>query len=230
MAAELPSRLLPQLPAIYREEGSDGDLARLLRPFEEMLFWGSGEASQRLPGVEGELGALPALFAPLGGADANTPPAMTPERFLPWLATWLAFIPHALVEPERLRHVVAGIVPLYGKRGTRVYLERLVMLCFDEVEAVKIDEHENAGLSVGASRLGVDSLLAEDRPFWFRVDVDVRPVATSQGRPAAAARFERRLRAIIDFAKPAHTAYNLRVHTRADAVAAGSRGKASTVE
>jgi len=230
MGREEPSRLLRQLPAIYREDGSDGDLARLLRPLEELFFWGSGEPSERLPAVEAALGLLPAVFAPLGSTDGNTQPSRTLDRFLPWLATWLAFVPHALVEPERLRHVVAGIVPLYGRRGTRAYLERLIRLCFDEIEDVKVDEHENACLRVGSSRIGVDSLLAEDRPFWFRVDVDLRATPAGPSRPAASARFERRLRAIIDFAKPAHTAYNLRVHARADAVAAGPRGQASTVE
>ena len=74
MARDMPGRLLRHLPAIYREGGGDGELALLLRPFEELLFVQTGEASERLPGIEAALGALPALFAPLGTADGQPQP------------------------------------------------------------------------------------------------------------------------------------------------------------
>ena len=219
------SRLLDHLPAIYREGGEQADLARLLRAFEELLFTGWQAPGDGFGGIERELQDLPALFAPLGLGDLpddEARSARTPDRFLPWLATWLAFAPHALVSRERLRHVVAGIVPLYGRRGTRAYLETLLPLCFDEIASVRIDEGEMTGLRLGASTLGVDSVLAEERPFWF--SVDIIPAAPLRRGPAASARFEQRLRAIIDFAKPAHTAYELKL--RLDhAEAAGGPGE-----
>jgi phage tail-like protein len=221
------SRLLEHLPAIYRGEDTGDELRTLLGVFEAFLFDGEGQGPMRLEGIARRLAALPGLFAPLGreieddaepgasagqgnGHEPDEEDDRTPRRFLPWLASWLAFSPRGLFEPERLRRVVAGIVPLYGRRGTRVYLEALLTLCFEEIAAVRIDEHEHVGLRVGLSRVGVDSLLAEERPFWFRVDIDLRRDLAA--RPAASARFEEQVRAVIEFAKPAHTAYELRMH------------------
>jgi phage tail-like protein len=217
MNARPGNRLLALLPAIYRSDDAGDDLLPLLRVFEEFLFDGHVDAQIRTDGIERRLKAVPTLFAPHGldGDNAGAQESeegRTPERFLPWLASWLAFTPRDLFEPERLRHVVAGIVPLYGRRGTRVYLEALLTLCFEEIAAVQIDEREQVGLRVGLSRLGVDSLLARERPFWFGVDIELRRDAMAAVRPTAAMRFEQQVRAVIDFAKPAHTAYELRMH------------------
>ena len=227
MAASTRTRLLDQLPAIYRSGGPDDDLPALLRVFEELLFTGHEDAQVVLPGIERQLLAVPSLFAPLGlddkaqGRSREAGPR-TPERFVPWLAAWLAFAPHPLFEPERLRRIVAGIVPLHGRRGTRSYLEQLLRLCFEEIANVHVDEQDQTGLRVGRSKLGLDSLLAEERPFWFSVDIDVRGDGTAQAWSTGAMRFEQRVRAIIDFAKPAHTAYELRLHGGgADAVGPG---------
>lgn len=198
----MTTRLVDNLPAIYR--GSE-PVRGLLAAFEELLFTGHRDAKVELTGIENALRALPSLFAPLGldaGNDASPP---TPARFLPWIASWLAFTPHGLFEPEQLRRIVAGIVPLYGCRGTRAYMKQLLELCFDDVAQVRVDERDLTGLCLGRSRIGIDTLLAEERPFWFSVDVRV-------GSSARAAQLEPRLRAVIDFAKPAHTVYDLRVH------------------
>jgi phage tail-like protein len=224
-------RLLDMLPALYRGggdagDGGDaaaGDLPALLDAFEALFFDdGAADAGPaRLPGIAARLDAVPALFAPLGldPADpAGDPGAVdrTPEHFLPWLASWLAFTPRDLFEPRRLRRVVAGIVPLYGRRGTRAYLEALLALCFEEIAGVRIDERGRAGLRVGASRLGIDSLLAEEQPFRFDVDVELRPVRDAAPTGAPPARLEEQVRAVIDFAKPAHTVYELRLHAARD--------------
>jgi len=191
-----PARLLGHLPAVFRAADTSGDLRRLLAAFEAVLF---GEGDPARPGIEEQVDAIPRYFAPLPG------PAETacPDRFLPWLAQWLAFAPHALFSPPELRRIVAGIVPLYGWRGTRVYLERLLALCFEDIDAVAIDESPGAGLRLGQARIGVDSLLGTDTPFRFRVVLGLR------GDAPAGAAFEARVRAIIDFARPAHTAYEL---------------------
>lgn len=228
MAARAPTRLLDHLPAIYRSGDPGDDLPALLRVFEEFFFVGHRQAHIQVHGIERQLDAVPALFAPLGLDDDAHGPShdaerRTPERFVPWLATWLSFAPHHLFEPERLRHIVAGIVPLYGKRGTRAYLEELLKLCFDEIAAVHVDEQAEAGLRIGSSTLGVDSLLAEERPFWFSVDIHLSRDGMAPAASTGAMRLEQRVRAIIDFAKPAHTAYELRVRrANADAAAAAS--------
>lgn len=193
------ARLIDHLPAIYR--GSE-HLDELLSVFDELLFGEDAEAP--LPAIEYELRNLPRVFAPLGadGDSRSNDGPRTPTRFLPWLASWLAFAPHRLFEPEELRRIVAGIVPLYGRRGTRAYLEQLLALCFDEVAQVQVEERLD-GFCLGRSRIGVDTWLSEERPFWFSVDVRVR------GGAPAATRLEQRVRAVIEFAKPAHTTYDL---------------------
>lgn len=194
------TQLIDHLPGIYRDSDA---LRELLSVFDELLFSGQPGAQAAVPGIERELLGLPALFAPLGMDDGEAS-ARTPTQFLPWLASWLAFTPHRVLEPEQLRRVVAGIVPMYGRRGTRAYLEQLLALCFDDVAQVRVGERLQ-GLRLGHSQIGVDTLLAEERPFWFSVDVQMH------ASTAAAPRLEQRLRAVIEFAKPAHTTYDLRV-------------------
>jgi phage tail-like protein len=202
-APDTPGRLLARLPALYRSPEAGEDLPRLLAVFEELLFSGRRDAGWR--GIEREATALPALFAPLGlDGDAAS---RTPAHFLPWIAGWLSFAPHELFDADALRRIVAGIVPLYDRRGTQEYLERLLALCFDEIEDVRVDADASGGLRLGHSRIGLDTLLAEERPFWFGVDVRLR-----RAPGAAARRLEQRLRAVIDFAKPAHTAYELHIN------------------
>jgi len=200
--ADTASRLIDHLPALYRSPDAGSELPRLLAVLDELLFSGQPDAPNDVPGIERAIDRLPALFAPLGEAGSG---ARTPDRFLPWIASWLAFTPHALFEPDRLRNIVAGIVPLHGRRGTRAYLEALLTLCFDEeIVAVQVDERDLSGLRLGHSRIGVDTLLAPERPFWFGVDVQLyHPPPPG---------IEQRLRAVIEFGKPAHTAYELRLH------------------
>ena len=204
-------RLLSSLPAIYRAYFTE-DLRSLLSTFEAVLF-GSGEGAR---GIAQEIEAIPAYFAPLGlgGADDDSG-AKAPDRFLHWLAAWVAFTPHALFTPAQLRKIVAGIVPLYGYRGTRAYLEKILRLCFEGVRAVEIDEQPSSGFRVGQARMGVDSFLTGDRPFWFRIELDL-DAPDDRGREQADSRtaLEQRIRAIVDFAKPAHTEYDVEFRYR----------------
>jgi phage tail-like protein len=196
---ERHNRLFQTLPAAFRASDTAGDLRRLLDAFDAMLF---GRRDPGRPGIEMEVDAIPRYFAPLPPEPGNES-MMCPDRFLPWLAQWVAFTPHALFSPPQLRRIVAGIVPLYTRRGTRAYLEQLLRLCFEEIDAVEIDEAAGPGLRLGHARVGEDSVLGPGRPFWFRV------VLVLRAGEARAGAFEDRVRALIDFAKPAHTAYEL---------------------
>jgi phage tail-like protein len=216
---EPADRMLAALPAIYRAADESGQLRALLRAFESVLLE-SGDASA--PAIAQDIDALPQCFAPLGVArsgeiaTANGPYRIqahkrnpAPEHFLAWLAQWVAFSPYHLFSPERLRKIVAGIVPLYGSRGTRQYLEALLALCFGEdgVEFT-IDEEPLHGFLIGRARLGESTVLATDEPFRFQVSVVMR----EHGRKAPDEpweAFESRVRAIVDFARPAHTEYEL---------------------
>lgn len=213
MDAEPGDIMFANLPTVFRRRDERGDLARLLIALEELFFTSGNLEPPRFDGLERRIAAIPALFQPIEafGVDGRE----TPESFLPWLASWLCFTPHTLFPSEALRRILAEIIALYGSRGTRDYLKRLLDLCFAEEPArFEIDDRPRTGFMVGESTVGVDTLLAESRPFWFIVTVVQRePRSVWSGSEHRA--FEHRLRAVIDFAKPAHTAYELRWRTPA---------------
>lgn len=218
-------RLLSLLPAVYAESDTTGDLERLLATFDALFF---DDASHRngvavsspidpsalppLPGCERLLSSIPLVLSPTpAAADANgdaptsAVETQAPDAFVTWLAASLAFTPHVLFDPPALRRVVAGIVPMNGLRGTRGYLLRLLELCFaEELVRVDIDDSPHPGFVIGLASIGRDTQLSSTGPFRFRVFV----VARADTGPAARL-LERRLHAVIDYAKPAHTAYEL---------------------
>ena len=214
--AEPADRMFESLPAVFRGRDETGDLGRLLAVLGSFFFTGRlTRGEQFLPGLEQRLDEIPALFAPLAEPQDELRVWRTPERFLPWLATWLAFTPHELFPRESLRRIVGGIVPLYGRRGTRDYLVRLLELCFgDEVAQIHVDDRPGTGFTIGRSALGVDTLLAVSRPFCFKVVVERHEATTEPPGSEAAEALQHRLRAVIDFAKPAHTVYELEWRTR----------------
>ncbi|MCC8400466.1 phage tail protein [Paraburkholderia sp. MMS20-SJTN17] len=210
-------RLLAALPAIYRADGGD-QLRALLAAFELMLL-ASGNANA--PAVGDEIDAIPSLFAPLGVKPAalwqtiNGPASIqsearppAPDRFMPWLAQWVAFTPYRYFSADELRHIVAGIVPLYGRRGTRDYMEKLLALCFGEIGESSIDENPVHGFVIGRSHVGVDTELAVREPYRFRVEFCLRERAFARVH-GALHDLEERVRAVVEFARPAHTEYEL---------------------
>ena len=211
-----PGTLLDHLPAVYRSWEA---LAPLLAAFEEVLF---GPDRDGAPGLSQRIDAIPDLFA----IDPHRGVA-SPDAFVPWLAQWVAFTPREGLGTDELRRIVAAIVPLYPMRGTKAYVEAVLRLCVPQIEAVSIDD-EAVGLTLGRSTLGVDSLLVAERPFWFSVTVrapaDAVEASASADTLAARQSFERKLRRLIDFAKPAHTAYELRCEFD-PAGPSGSRGR-----
>jgi hypothetical protein len=100
---------------------------------------------------------------------------------------------------------------LYGRRGTRAYLEQLLEICFPEISKVVIDDEAALGLVIGQARVGQDTLLGGERPFWFRVVIDAKEHEFEPENRQAREGFEQRVREIIDFAKPAHTTCELRL-------------------
>lgn len=209
MSAKAAGHMIESLPAVYRAVDESGDLAALLDVFEQLLFRGSDHPDIALEGIEAGLSRIPALFVPQAGEAV----AQTPERFLPMLARSLSFTPHAHFPALALRRILAGIVPMYGHRGTREYLQQLLALCFaDEIGAVHIDDRPRTGFAIGHSRLGIDTRLARDRHFWFVVRVQpLPPPPGSPPGPAPGPDLAERVRAVIEFAKPAHTGYELRL-------------------
>jgi hypothetical protein len=204
------------LPAVFRGRDDTGDLARLLDVLGAFFFTGGSTGDGRIPsGLERRLDEIPALFSPAGPPPGDSAIWRTPDRFLHWLATWLSFTPHALFSPESLRRIISGIVPLYGWHGTRNYLVRLLELCFgDEVAQIHVDDRPSVGFTIGQSLLGIDTLLAVSRPFCFKVVVERYDQPAEPMVADAIEDLQHRVRAVIDFAKPAHTVYELEWRTQ----------------
>lgn len=191
-------RLLSQLPGVFHPSV---DLRKLLAALEKILLAGEGRA------LEAEIAALPALLDVVRPAD-EMPPWLADARdeFLPWLSQWVA-LSHGLGLPAaRLRQLIGVIVPLYAWRGTKRYLADLLKFFLPEHSEIQIEDQQFVGLVVGRARVGTDTWLEQDRPFWFKVTLRL---------PASelAARREEEWRKpivqIIDLAKPAHTTYGL---------------------
>ena len=211
-------RLIGALPAIYRATDDAGKLRALLAAFERVLL---SNVDENAPAIADEIDAIPSLFAPLGvepsaqWPTANGPAriqndrrAAAPERFLPWLAQWVAFTPYRYFSGDELRRIVAGIVPLYARRGTREYLEKLLALCFGDIGEATIDENPVHGFVIGLARVGVDTVLAVSEPFRFRVEIRLR-AREEPGAHESRRDLEERVRAVVEFARPAHTEYEL---------------------
>ena len=199
-------KLLGYLPAIYH--GSE-DLRHLLAIFEKILY-DAVESEQQpqlprrtlddpIPIVE-SIGAIAGLF------DAYE----TPSDFLTWLAQWVALNYTEGLSEDRQRKLVAEIVPLYALRGTRHYLVKLLEYFLPDHTEVSIEDQEFGGFMIGAVRVGIDSRLGQDRPFWFRVEIKPSSNLKDPAQTIAKiCRSERQIRRVIDISKPAYTMYEL---------------------
>lgn len=205
--------LLQHLPAIYRDSRALGDL---LSTLEEVLLGSAPE--ERSPGLEERIAALPDLLHPDTLCNAGTGEL---RRFLPWLAQWVALSPFEGLNPERTSLLISRIVPLYARRGTRGYLQELLGLLVPELVA-EVDDGELPSLKLHHARLGVDSRLGGDVAFLFVVRL------RSAGEPLSVQAQEaltRRVRSVIELAKPAHTHYWLCWEPRQDGGAARPAGR-----
>jgi phage tail-like protein len=215
-----PGLLLSHLPAIYH---SSEELRILLSIFEELLFGSeSGEEAPRGPAAEPapEAGAsgdesggsvqpavarTRALAEEIAAIPLLLDPYAAPREFLPWLAQWVAVSDLSGLSVDKQRRLIAKIVPLYSRRGTRGYLEELLAFYAPEGAVVAIDEDGVSGFTVGDATVGLDTRLGGEQAFWFRVSVTLPHPPHGEEQ----ARLEQQLRRVIDLAKPAHTMYQL---------------------
>jgi phage tail-like protein len=206
MMASPSGPLLNYLPAIYH---TSEDLRQLLAVFEAVLFGVDGKEPRQERGQQSISELLPivdniATIASLFDAYE------TPKELVPWLAQWVALSHLSGLTEQRQRELLAEIVPLYAQRGTQTYLEKLLEFFKPENTRIVIEDRELHGFVVGTARIGIDSRLGYDRPFWFIVRVyPPTPVSAINEQRRFITQWEERLRRVIDFAKPAHTLYEL---------------------
>jgi phage tail-like protein len=125
-------------------------------------------------------------------ADLFNPKATTegPE-FLPWLASWMAFTVRADLNTAQLRDFTAKVIHLYRRRGTKENLQELLNIFTGLVPTITENVKE-----------GVDT------PFYFEVTISIDGHDTDAVRRQSAI-----ARALIELEKPAHTFFDLIVHS-----------------
>ncbi|MEZ0471119.1 phage tail protein I [Luteimonas salinilitoris] len=185
---ETASRYLQYLPAPLQDGRFIG---RFLLAFEAILSGGvvvrseGGSASrqenatlERLQGLGGTLDEITAYFQP----------QETPPDFLPWLARWVAVDLREDWSELTRRNVVASIVPLYMRRGTRKGIEQAIRLCVSETADVRVDDSDSATY-----------------PYHFEVTLTI----DENQYPSTLQQLYRKVEGAIELQKPAHTYYSL---------------------
>jgi phage tail-like protein len=184
-------KLLGQLPGVYH---SSEDLRTLLSALEIILFEPNKQA------LESQIAGIARLFSAME----------TPEEFLPWLAQWVALSHRMGLPLEQQRRLVEKIVPLYAWRGTKRYLIKLLKLYLPTGAEVRVEDQELNGFKIGMAKVGLDTWLERDRPFWFKVTIRVPSSGVDAERgPQWQDEWQKRVRQVIELAKPAHTTYDL---------------------
>ncbi len=174
------------LPGIYQD--SDEENADFLQRF--LLI------SQHLTsGIEERLEYLHEFFDP----------RITPEKYLPWLASWLAMPLLEGWDEEKRREIIQRTPELYRLRGTAAGLKLALRLFAD----VKVEIHEGdwpyPGLVIGrSSTIGCDTVLSP--PVFisqcFTVELPDKKTEISRERL-------RTVQALVETEKPAHAHYAL---------------------
>src|SRR5271156_3083029 len=198
VASKTPKpHLIEYLPAIYQEADASHPttfLGQFLLAFEKVLLGFQTEASD--PKIEG-------LGKKIAGLHRIFDPEETPEEFLPWLAGWAALSLRSDLSLARKRRLLANIIPLYRIRGTRKYLEELLMLCLDV--SVAVSDIDVPALQIGThSTIGSDTYIDGGPPFFFRV------MMVAPGMNKSELEAQRQIaNDVIELAKPAHTYYEI---------------------
>ena len=184
------ARSLKYLPAIYHD---DDLMGRFLMLFES--FWDP---------IGRQIDGLPFYF------DART----TPPGFLPWLASWIDLALDERWPEDRRRQLLYAAVPLYRRRGTRQGLEEYLEIYTGSKP--KIIEHRAHNFRLGPqARLGPGIALGTvNVPHTFTVILRLPRLSSGMTEPDRSHTEQerrRRIEAIIDAEKPAHTSYVLQI-------------------
>lgn len=196
MGGDQVSGYLPYLPAVLRQSPF---LGRFLLAFEAVLTGVDPKALPADPALAPyrDLAGLERLLDTL---DRFLDPARTDPEFLPWLAQWVATSLRDDWSEDTKRAFLANIVPLYRERGTRAGIQAVLRLSGDEALVVDFNDGQDEDLE--KTHFGA----AAKPAHFFGVIVTV-----NERDPVELARRSRRVRAIVDREKPAHTYYGLRI-------------------
>lgn len=189
------SSYLQYLPAVLQQGGF---LGKFLLAFEAVLSGldkkelPSGE-QQALLGLEQVLDSFPELFDPTRELTQEG------QEFLPWLAQWVATSLRDDWSLKTKREFISQIVPLYRMRGTRQGLQKVLEYSGELVRVIDFND--------GAGDTPEKKLFPGEKPDHFFGII----LTLNQRNAVELARRVRRVRAIANREKPAHTVYALRI-------------------
>jgi phage tail-like protein len=177
-------QLLKYLPALYTEQ--DEFMGRFVMLFES--FWQPIE--ERINNIHYYLD-----------------PKLTPPDLLPWLATWVDLMLDEKWPEEKRRKLLSAMVPLYRQRGTRRGLQQYLEIYTGQ--QAHIVEHRAHNFQLGKiTRLGPSAALGKRNvSHTFSVTLTLPPLESEEQRKER----QRKIEAIIESEKPAHTAYTLTI-------------------
>ncbi len=182
-------RLLNYLPAIYQKQAEeDGDpLKTFLIAFEDCFSR-----------IDKTIDNIDTFFDPF-----LTPADQEGGDFLRWLASWVSLEIDEGWPEWKKRKLIKEAHSLYEMRSTSKGLKRIIKVFLD-IE-VKIEEWKWPGMVIGVqSKIGLDTKLMDmpDQSHCFLVICDIKSDSNN-------AELIKKLRALIDLEKPAHTSYYL---------------------
>jgi phage tail-like protein len=235
------SSYLKYLPAIFHE---DPFLGSFLLAFEQVLT-GRTEVKESDPkprkGLEEISAKIANLFSPLetqkifddlgelldvtgnGGFPENKE-----KEFLQWLGSWTALSLRADWTSKQQRDLLANIVPLYQRRGTKENLVDLLRIYAGEESKPKVTEPPDAPFQISHYlKIGTNTRIPCEvsnsqglqigdntrrfggaTPHFFQVEITLR-----QPERELLKRQSEIVSALVDLQKPAHTHYELIIHS-----------------
>ncbi len=176
------------LPAIYQEEAkiTDSPVAALLNICEDLFLE-----------IENQIDKIDTCFDP-----SETPIESDKEGrdFLSWLSSWVDLILDERWSEEKKRYLIKNIVRLYRHRGTIEGFRYMINQFFDI--DVEVEEWSwPHGMIIGQySTIGEDAILRDKPNLNHCFEVIWTP-----SRQEVKEDFRKKLRALIDKERPAHT-------------------------
>lgn len=176
------ARYIRHLPGIYRD---DALMNQMLMMFES--FWKP---------IESQISQVHNYFDP----------KLTPASLLPFLASWADFELDDRWPESARRELVASMVQINRKRGTREGLAHVLKIFTGVVPEIIERRADNMVVGV-AARLGYGIALGKDNvPHTFSVRMKLPPLP-----PAGEIERRRMIEALIEKEKPAHTQFTLEI-------------------
>jgi phage tail-like protein len=175
---------LKYLPALYTEQ--DEFMGRLLMLFES--FWKP-------------------IDRQIDDIHYYVDPRLAPPDLLPWLASWVDLTLDEQWPEEKRRLLLLAMVMLYRRRGTRRGLQDYLEIYAGRKPQITEHGAHNFRLSK-SNRLGPSVALGrQNMPHTFSVGLRLPRAENEQKRQER----RRKIEAIIESEKPAHTSYTLNI-------------------